>query len=243
MPACFALGLGFTCLVLFLCFEVNGRTFEGHRFLTATRIVTPVVALLSLGKFQRISVGPLLLALPVLAGVFATLGYFCSRLPDYGAGFRQITRQYEANCRVEYNARLGDQMQPTWVDQPIWFEYTGCRPVYAAPHSDPGDIVLVGWPEVGAAAFSKMDDTFFPRDEPARMVCSPHYQYFNRRSLTSLLEGSQHEVLALLQDPDVDNLFQRMAPRLPLPGGALLAHCIRLFPADSSIAFARVKKP
>ncbi|HEY8943054.1 MAG TPA: hypothetical protein VIM73_02280, partial [Polyangiaceae bacterium] len=50
--------------------------------------------------------------------------------------------------------------------------YAGCRPVFAAPDLPPGDVVLVGWPSTGPAAFAKMDDGFFRAGDPVRMVCA-----------------------------------------------------------------------
>jgi len=171
VPTCFALcALGFS-LFAFLCLEVNGRTFEGHRFLTATRILTPLLGLLFLVTKRRASFASVSVLVPILGGVFATLGYFYTRLPD-GAGVRQTNSQYGANCRTEYNARLGETMSPTWIEDPIWFEYAGCHPIYAAAATPPGDGVLVGWPALGSSAFAKMDEHFFPPGEAARLVCS-----------------------------------------------------------------------
>jgi len=168
----------FTCcalvvsLFMFLCVEINGRTYEGHRFLTATRILAPLLGLLFLVTARRTSVAKTAVIVPILGGVLASVGFVYCRLPEYGVSYRQTDSQYGANCRVEYHARLGETMNPTWVEDPIWYEYAGCHPVYAAAATPPGDIVLVGWPAVGSSGFAKMDTDFFPHDEAARMICS-----------------------------------------------------------------------
>jgi hypothetical protein len=167
---CFTMCALVVSLFLFLCVEVNGRTFEGHRFLTATRLLAPLFGLSFLVTGRRTSFALVAVLVPILGGIFATLGYVCSRLPQYG--FLQTASQYGANCRVEYNARLGEVMRPTWVEEPIWYEYAGCHPLYAAADRPPGDVVLVGSPAMGRSGFAKMDDNFFPRGEEARMICS-----------------------------------------------------------------------
>ena len=68
----------------------------------------------------------------------------------------------------------------------------------------------------------------------------PHYHYFNRRSLRALLEQTGHDVVDLLADHDVDNIFHRIEGLAWLPGGASATRLIRLFPADSAVAFARI---
>lgn len=167
---CFTTCAVLVSLFLFLCVEVNGRTFEGHRFLTAARLLAPWLGLLFLVTRRCSSFALVAVLAPVLGGVFATLGFVSSRLPAYG--YLQTDSQYGANCRVEYNARFGETMQPTWVDEPIWYEYAGCHPLYAAPAREPVEIVLVGPPAVGLSGFAKMDANFFPPGGEARMVCS-----------------------------------------------------------------------
>jgi hypothetical protein len=69
----------------------------------------------------------------------------------------------------------------------------------------------------------------------------PHYHYFTLRSLKRLLESTGYEVARVVKDADVDNVFHRIEALASLPGGGLAARAIRLFPADSAIAFARRK--
>ncbi|HKO49898.1 MAG TPA: hypothetical protein VJV79_19340 [Polyangiaceae bacterium] len=166
---CFTASAAIFSLFLFLCVEVNGRTFEGHRFLTSARILTPLLGLLFLITKRWSSFVSVAVLGPILAGVFASIGFVYGRLPDYN---RQTKSQYSANCRTEYNARLGETMTPTWIEDTIWYEYAGCHPIFAAAATPPGDVVLVGWPALGSSAFAKMDEHFFPRGEAARMVCS-----------------------------------------------------------------------
>jgi len=167
---CFTMCALVVSLFLFLCVEINGRTFEGHRFLTSARLLSPLLALLFLITRRRSSFALTAILVPILGGIFATFGYVYCRLPQYG--YLQQASQYRANCRVEYNARFGEAMKPTWVDEPIWYEYAGCHPLYAAAERPPGEVVLVGSPAVGRIGFAKMDDHFFPPGEEVRMICS-----------------------------------------------------------------------
>ena len=157
-------------LVLFLCFEMNDRVYEGHRFMTAARITVPIVALCFLPQLARASLPALLLVAPLFAGVASTWGYSYSRLPPMSADARGAAA-YAADCRVEYGARLGEPIVPTYVDEPFWFPYAGCRPIFAAGHDGPPGVVLAGWPKLGAAGFAKMDRGYFLRGAPADVIC------------------------------------------------------------------------
>jgi hypothetical protein len=156
-------------LTLFLCFEMNDRTYEGHRFMTAARLTVPIVALCFAPQLARASLPALLLAAPLAAGVAATWGYAYGRLP--GREDARGTAAYAADCRLEYGARLGEPIVPTYVDEPIWYPYAGCRPIFAAGHDGPPGVVLAGWPKLGAAGFAKMDHGYFPPGAPAAVAC------------------------------------------------------------------------
>ncbi|HVU51743.1 MAG TPA: hypothetical protein VHL80_13700, partial [Polyangia bacterium] len=161
-------------LVLFLCFEVNGRTYEGHRFLTAARFLVPMLALLVASKLPRASFASLVLLGFVLAGVFSSAGYFIVRMPQKGVN--ATDGQYQTSCRQDFGARLGEPIVATYVDQPIWYRYAGCRPIYAAGHDGSPGVVFAGPPKLGPDGYAKMDRTIFPPGRPARVVCSSDAQ-------------------------------------------------------------------
>jgi hypothetical protein len=69
----------------------------------------------------------------------------------------------------------------------------------------------------------------------------PHYHYFNVGSLTHLIEKVGYEIVRVVRDPDVDNLFHRIPALSSVPGGALVTRAIRVLPQDTAIAFARRK--
>jgi hypothetical protein len=165
----FACALMLLGLVLFLCFEMNDRIYEGHRFMTAARLTVPIVALCFLPQFVRASLPALLLVTPLFAGVAATWGYSYSRLPAMADA--RGAAAYAADCRAEYGARLGEPIVPTYVDEPFWFSYAGCRPIFAAGHDGPPGVVLAGWPKLGPAGFAKMDRGYFPPAAPADVAC------------------------------------------------------------------------
>jgi hypothetical protein len=165
----FVSGLLLLGLVLFLGFEMNDRTYEGHRFMTAARLTVPLVALCYLPQLARASLPALLLAAPVFAGVAATWGYSYNRLQTMLDA--RGTAAYAADCRVEYGARLGEPIVPTYVDEPFWFPYAGCRPIFAAGHDGPPGVVLAGWPKLGAAGFAKMDRVTFRPGADAVVAC------------------------------------------------------------------------
>ena len=169
VPLWFCCGLLLLGLVLFLCFEMNDRVYEGHRFMTAARLTVPIIALCYAPQLARASLPALLLAVPLFAGVASTWGYSYSRLQTMldarGAA------AYAADCRQEYGARLGEPIVPTYVDEPFWFPYAGCRPIFAAGHDGPPGVVLAGWPKLGAAGFAKMDRSYFQPGVEAAVAC------------------------------------------------------------------------
>jgi hypothetical protein len=169
-PVALALGTTLLGLLLFLMFEVNGRTFEGHRFMTAARSLVPVAALLFLPRLPRASFASLLVLMPILAGVFATLGFVFYRLPVKPA-VQSGEEQYQVECRRDVGARLGEPIVPTFAERPLWHVYAGCRPIFAPGHDGSPGVVLAGWPMFGPAGFAKMDREFFPAEKPARVVC------------------------------------------------------------------------
>jgi hypothetical protein len=163
--ALFALGL-----LLFLCFQMNDRTYEGHRFMTAARLSLPIVALAYVPKLPRASLRLILLLAPMFISAVGSAGFVLSRLPTRVDARGAAT--YGTSCRADYGAHLGDRIVPTYIDEPIWYLYAGCRPVYAAGHDgDPG-VVLAGFPKLGPAGFAKMNASFFPPDTEALVICA-----------------------------------------------------------------------
>jgi hypothetical protein len=170
VPAFFATAIAAGGLVLFLCFEANGRIYEGHRFVTAGRFLVPMLAMLVASKTPRASLSSLVLIVFVLAGVFSSIGYFIFRMPHKNSDPKD--GEYATDCREEFGARLGDPIVPTYVDEPIWYRYAGCRPIYAAGHDGPPGVVLAGPPKLGPEGYAKMDRSYFPPGAPARVVCA-----------------------------------------------------------------------
>jgi hypothetical protein len=169
VSAAMVLGVAAVGLLLFLCFEMDGRTYEGHRFMTAARILLPVVALTYAPRLPRGSFATVALLAPLFAGAVTSWGYAFSRLPQR-LDVRG-TAAYATDCRRDFGARVGEPMVPTYVDEPIWYPYAGCRPIFAAGHDGPPGAVLAGWPMLGPAGFAKMDRAYFAPGVPARVVC------------------------------------------------------------------------
>jgi hypothetical protein len=170
IAAAMVLGIAALGLLLFLCFEIDGRTYEGHRFMTAARILVPVVALAYAPRLPRGSLASVALLAPLFAGAVTSWGFALTRLPQRADA--RGTATYATNCRTDFGARLGEPMVPTYVDEPIWYSYAGCRPIFAAGHDGPPGVVLAGWPQLGPAGFAKMDRECFPPGASARVVCS-----------------------------------------------------------------------
>ena len=157
-------------LVLFLCFEMNDRVYEGHRFMTAARMTVPIVALCFLPQLARASLPSLLLIAPLSAGVASTWGHSYSRVP--GDRTTRAARPPTRPTAGSNTARAWENRSfPTYVDEPFWFPYAGCRPIFAAGHDGAPGVVLAGWPKLGAAGFAKMDQGLFPARRAGRVAC------------------------------------------------------------------------
>jgi hypothetical protein len=169
--AVFGMGAMVLGLAEYLSLEVNGRTYEGHRFMTAARILIPLAALAWAPRLPRASLRSIALLAPICVGAVAAVGFVYARFAvkmDARGG-----AAYDAECRTEYGARLGERIVPTYVDEPIWYPYAGCRPIFAAGHDGPPGVVLAGWAKLGPAGFAKMDHgEVFTRGAPARVVCA-----------------------------------------------------------------------
>jgi hypothetical protein len=175
IPAVFALTIGLLGLAMFLSFEVNGRTYEGHRFSTAGRVLVPTLAVLALSRVRPLW-GSLALLAPLVAGVISTLAFAFHRLPEK-KDIVMSDAMYDVDCRAQYGARVGEPILATYVDQPYWFqgfwyEYTGCRPVFTAGRDGPTGVVLCGYPKIGPDGYAKMNGKFFPPAGAARVACS-----------------------------------------------------------------------
>ncbi len=170
VPVLFSFGLLGIGLLLFLCFEMNDRVYEGHRFLTGARIVIPTVALVVASTLERGSLRTVFLLAPIFASAVITIGYVDERIATRFSDPRGRAA-YEANCRAEYAARLGEPIVPTYVDEPFFFPYAGCKPIFAAGHDGPPGVVLAGWPKLGPGGFAKMTRETFVPAAPARVVC------------------------------------------------------------------------
>jgi hypothetical protein len=169
----FAIAVTILALALFLCVDINGRVFEGHRFLTAARVLVPLVALMFAPRLTRGSLASFFLLAPIFAGIVVSFGYAYHRFPSTGHP-EAAEEQYSVDCRKEFGARLGEKTTPTYVDEPIWYRYAGCRPLFAAPLGSPDDDVVVGWPQVGRGGFAKMNaQKIFPPKGPIDFVCEP----------------------------------------------------------------------
>lgn len=139
------------CLLLFLCFEATGRSYEGHRRLTAARIMLLTVALAFAPCLRRASFASLALLVSIVTGV---AGYAFTRLPERTDP--RSTAAYASNCWNDFAAWVGEPKVPTQTDEPIWYPYRGRRPMFAAGHDGPLGVVLPGWPQFGTAGFAKM---------------------------------------------------------------------------------------
>jgi hypothetical protein len=166
----FSFGLLAIGLVLFLCFEMNDRIYEGHRYMTAARVVVPIVALAVAPTLERASLRSVFLLGPIFAAAVVSIGYVGDRLAPRISDTRGFAA-YDANCRTEHGARLGEPIVPTYVDEPFFFPYAGCRPIFAAGHDGPPGVVLAGWPRLGPGGFAKMTRETFVPGAPARVVC------------------------------------------------------------------------
>jgi len=165
--------LGLLSLFAFGCVDVNGRTWEGHRYLTAARHVFPLFGLIWMRRAGRGTLVSTLLLAAILSGAASTFGYIRVRVPALGSFSH--AEWYEMDCRKEMDGRVNRTAEPTYISQTLWFSYAGCRPVFAPGLQRDGElepgVSKVGGPAFRKQALRELDSQMVARDRPLRAIC------------------------------------------------------------------------
>lgn len=163
--------------------DVDHAALEGHRFMTAALFLTPVLAIWALadgspGPWRWTNAHPYgvaILGFGMLLGPLSTLDWLYTICPGwapkYSHYFAQIDH-YQVDCRATSGASLGARARPMYMDQPIWYLYSGCMPTFAAGQARGSKWELtIGQPEFGASAVAALRKWIGP-NEPIHLACS-----------------------------------------------------------------------
>jgi hypothetical protein len=175
-PFAFTWAVALSSYGAYFFIELNHRTGEGHRFMTALRYVMPILGVLWLAVAPRLVLSQVLAVGTVAASAFCTIGFATYRLEEITAsvslnGMNEY--QYAIDCRKAMGSRFGERPLPTYIDQRIWYLYAGCHPVFAPGGVGVDKKVLAcGWPQYGGAALNELRTEMVRPGEPLRVACS-----------------------------------------------------------------------
>jgi hypothetical protein len=174
----------FVSFFCFLFIELHKSPMEGHRFVTAAFLFSPLFGALFLGSLRAPQVGAEIRALGgfLIVGANALsvatgLQWIASVAPRVcethsvmlGAG-----DLYAADCRKQTGATFMGRPAPTYLESSIWYLYAGCRPVFTPGKIDPTWGMGVTEPIVDANAFSEIDAKIAKAGEPIVVACDRH---------------------------------------------------------------------
>src|SRR6185503_9873291 len=146
-------------IFLYAKLDIGGSGLNSHRFVTAAFFLSPLMgAYWIASECRRLGVtrgaGSLVSVLVYLAIGLASattvewVRGIAERVCWERKGFFGVDPFYETDCRTEARARLFQKTVPTYIDESIWYLYSGCRPVFAPgpPAGQDGLAVKVGIP-------------------------------------------------------------------------------------------------
>ena len=165
--------------------EVGGVAEEGHRFMTAVMVATPLVGSFWLlasraSPVTRVkgALVPALVAVSMGLSGASTLHWLRSVAPlhcDRPADLFATEDLHVTDCRARLGARLGETTTPEYVARPLAYWYDGCHPVFAPTSKQPGQhwAIATGSPIFGQEALETLHRTMLGADETLRATCPP----------------------------------------------------------------------
>jgi hypothetical protein len=156
--------------------ELNHRTFEGHRFVTAIRWLVPLMGLLWLARMPRGSVVHAVMWSSLAIGAMATLAFVYVRMDQKTTDWHLLQEsEYSVDCRSAMGSRFSDVPMPTFIDDGIWYLYSGCRPVFSpggvGVEGREKGVMAAGNPRKGVDAIRAFATEIWHPGEPLQVVC------------------------------------------------------------------------
>lgn len=164
-------------LASFTKIEVNGGTENSHRLVTAMLLLSPLFGAyfaFGVGRVRFLPASRTLVAGLVAVGVAlpaaASLQWLFGLRPvlaTYSVGNYENT-----DCR-RLGARFAERPRIAYVDQSLWFEFAGCRPIRApSSQTNLGSIeVVTGWPALAFQGLALLDG-WLPGNDALPAYCA-----------------------------------------------------------------------
>jgi hypothetical protein len=170
--------LAFFSFLLLTKIDINGGTENSHRLVTALLLLSPLFGVhFAFGRPSPVRILPstrTLVAVLVAVGIALPVASSLQWL----FGLRAVVCAYgmsnyeNTNCR-RFGAHFGERTSIAYVDQTLWYEFAGCRPIRApSSQTDLGSVeVFTGWPAVGFQGLGMLDH-WLPPNEPLPAFCA-----------------------------------------------------------------------
>jgi hypothetical protein len=149
-------------LIVLLFVRVNHDDMESHRAVTGIGLLTPLLLAL---WYARLPAGELRAWVLGIGGAACALGAVSTL--EWVRGVAKVDAPrlhsfwgddwfYSTDCVKQTGAKLGEPALLSVGTKASWYLFAGCRPVFSVPGGPPGGhVIVVGWPDAGAAAVSK----------------------------------------------------------------------------------------
>ncbi len=178
--------LAYALSALFLTtLEINDEPLEAHRFLTGIMFVAPLLAGYVLFVLPR-KKGALPLLVACLAFVISATGASMSVISTWSWMSELAPRKahhhdhfftredmYEINCREDFQARLFERAEATYVPKLLLYPYAGCHPIFGPAKNNNQWSLTIGDPVFDKAGWRALDAHFVAKDEELSVICEP----------------------------------------------------------------------
>lgn len=217
---------------LVLRVQVGEVPEEGHRFMTALMLATPLFGFWWLLRARRPGYGRLTRVLVPFLVVGATslsaasaLGWLIIQGPHRCDSPRAVfsSENFHAmNCRERYGASLGEVATPRYVAQPLAYGYEGCHPVFAPTSKQPGQYweIATGSPTFAQEGLRTLHQTMLSESDVLEATCPPARLPDNlvcqfRRSPDRCRQQGKAAVTCALSAADRRAILAQPPPRPP----------------------------
>lgn len=157
--------------------DINGGTENSHRLVTALLLLSPLFGLYFAFAPSPARILPSSRSLVVASVAIGVTLPVASSL-EWLFGLRTVVCSYglsnyeKSNCR-RFGAHWGERTEIAYVDQNLWYEFAGCRPIRApSSQTDLGSVeVFTGWPATGFQGLGMLD-RWLPAGAPLPAYCA-----------------------------------------------------------------------
>jgi hypothetical protein len=151
---------------------IKSAPWEAHRFATAPTFAVPMLSMLALASVPRGTVPTALLQLGLFGSSASTIAWTWMGLPSSGIPNASYGPHdlYEADCRAETEAHLGERATRQYIEDSIWFLWSGCHPTFSPGQRTVQWSLKTNGPAHGLPALRELDEQ--AGAAPMMVVCA-----------------------------------------------------------------------